>query len=330
MRAVSCYGWRAGGCSRRYLAATDVAGRYGFELVPGRYYIRAEETGNVFTYYPVSPLNVMRMPVTASDTPLENINIALPLSSSGVHVTGRVKFPAGQQRPSLNQTVQLNGSYRLNGPIAEDGTFDIPHMRRGNYQITVTAAPGAAPAAISAGNADVGGIELTVPRLVPVAGSVSAENGVTPLRLTIGIDSLNYRTNVTLLGDGTFRTELPEGRYHFGLSLPAGYYLKSMESGKTDLQTDFLQISSNDSAVAVKIALGASPGIRVTGHVKVSGPGSSSSSMKMLTLQGRATNETAEANIASDGSFELTKVVPGIYTARVTLASRLTSPALSP
>jgi hypothetical protein len=225
--------------------------------------------------------------------------------------------------------VQLNGSNRLNGPIAADGTFDIPHVRRGSYQITVNAAPGAAPAAISVGNADVGGIELTVPRLVPVAGSVSAENGATSPRLTIGIDSLNYRTNVTPLVDGTFRTELPEGRYHFGLSLPAGYYLKSMESGKTDLQTDFLQISSNDSVVAVKIALGASPGVRVTGHVTVSGPGPSSSSMKALTLQGCATNETAEASIASDGSFELTKVVPGIYTARVTLASRLTSPAVS-
>jgi hypothetical protein len=175
----------------------------------------------------------------------------------------------------------------------------------------------------------VGGIELTVPRLVPVAGSVSAENGAAPLRLTIGIDSLNYRTNLTPAGDGTFRTELPEGRYHFGLSLPAGYYLKSMESGKTDLQTDFLQISSNDSTVPVKIALGASPGVRVTGHVTVSGPGSSSSSMKTLILQGRSTNATAGANIASDGSFELTKVVPGISTAHVTLASRLTSPAVS-
>src|SRR5215470_562839 len=132
MRAVHVMdGVQTDAPARGYLTATDATGRYGFELVPGRYYVRAEETGNLFTYYPGVTTETDAMPVTALDTPLENLNIALPLSSSGVHVIGRVKFPAGQQRPSPNQTVQLNGSYRLNGPIAADGTFDIPHVRRG-------------------------------------------------------------------------------------------------------------------------------------------------------------------------------------------------------
>jgi hypothetical protein len=56
--------------ARRYLAVTDAAGKYGFEVVPGRYYVRAEEIGNVFTYYPGVATETDAMPVTASDTAL--------------------------------------------------------------------------------------------------------------------------------------------------------------------------------------------------------------------------------------------------------------------
>ena len=104
--------------------------------------------------------------------------------------------------------------------------------------------------------------------------------------------------------------------------------MKTIESGKTDLQTEMLQIAETDSTVAVKIALEKSPGVRVTGHVTVSGPDAPSSSMRSLTFTGRAVNQTAEVKIAPDGSFEIPKIAPGSYVARVTLASMLSSPVV--
>src|SRR5262249_30748233 len=92
--------------ARRYLAVTDVDGQDGFNDAPARYVLRAKETGNVLTYYPGVATESDAMPVTLSDTALENVNIVLPPSSSGVHVIGRVKFPAVQPRPSPNQAVQ--------------------------------------------------------------------------------------------------------------------------------------------------------------------------------------------------------------------------------
>ena len=104
--------------------------------------------------------------------------------------------------------------------------------------------------------------------------------------------------------------------------------MKTIESGKTDLQTEMLQIAETDSTVAVKITLEKSPGVRVTGHVTVSGPDAPSSSMRSLTLTGRAVNQTAEVKTAPDGSFEIPKIAPGAYVARVTLASMLSSPVV--
>jgi hypothetical protein len=86
--------------------------------------------------------------------------------------------------------------------------------------------------------------------------------------------------------------------------------VKSIEAGKTDLEKEVLDISDKDSSISVKISMGTSPGVRVTGHIAVTGSSNSSSSMQTLTLQGRAINETVETPIASDGSFEIPKPCP--------------------
>lgn len=312
----------AGTPPRTSLSFTDPAGAYRLAVEPGRYYVFLSD---VPLYFPGVVPVTDAVPVTVTDSPVENVNIALP-PNAAVHISGHVKFPAGQQGPSANQNVQMLGAGVRTVPIEKDGTFDIPHVRRGVYRITVTEAPGIQPATVPVTNADVRGIELNVPRLVPLSGTVTTENGSAPPRLTIAVEGMTFRTTATPGSDGAFHADVPEGRYHLGATLPKGYYLKSLESEKADLQEDLLDISEKDSRVAVKVTTGASAGVRVTGHVTVAGGGTSSTKVKTLILQARATTETAEVPIAADGSFELPRVLPGSYAALVTLESKLNSP----
>jgi hypothetical protein len=321
-------GAQAGAPSRPSFALTDASGAYRLTVVTGRYHVRFSTGSDSFVYYPGVAAETEAAVVTASDSPIENVNFNLSASASGVHVAGHVKFPSNGLAQSPKPIVQLSGNGRpLTSPIAADGTFDIPHVFKGIYRILVSPAPGMQPTAVVVGSDKVPAIELTVPRLVPVTGTVTVEQGGMPPKFTIGIEGAAYRTNAAATPQGEFRTDLPEGRYRLGASLSGGYYLKSIETNKTDLQTDLLKVSESDPAISIKIELGMSAGVRVTGHANVSGPNASSTSLKRLTLVGRAANETAETAIAANGSFELAKVMPGAYVARVTFASGLSAPA---
>ena len=308
------------------LGRTDGAGAYKIQLAPDSYYLRIRDGKGGFTYYPGVPVLPDAAVVRTTDTPIENLNFALPQAASGIHVSGHVTLPPSQSGRRAG-IVQLSGpTGPLTVPIGPAGAFDIPHVMPGGYRLFVEPAPGMLPIPLVVASTDIRNLELVVPRLVMVSGTV-ATDGAIP-RFTIAAESVAYRTNINVGTDGKFQTELPEGRYRLVVALGEGYYVKTIESGKTDLQTEMLQIAETDSTVAVKIALEKSPGVRVTGHVTVSGPDAPSSSMRSLTFTGRAVNQTAEVKIAPDGSFEIPKIVPGSYVARVTLASMLSSPVV--
>jgi hypothetical protein len=312
---------------RPSFAITDASGKYRLVVTPGRYYVYFSPNNDSSIYFPGVAAKEEAAVVAVTESPVENVNIKLQPSASGVHVAGHVKFPSKDASQSAKPEVQLFGNGRpITIPVTADGTFDIPHVFRGNYRIVVLPAPGMEPKPIAVGSEDVRGIELVVPRLVPVLGALTVENGAATPRFSVGIEGAAYRTTVTA-SNGAFRAELPEGRYRVALSLTGNYYLKSVEANKADLQTDLLKVSELDSAISVKVEIGMSPGVRLTGHAAVSGPDAARTSMKTVSLMGRASNQTVEAPIAADGSFELSKVMPGAYVARVTLASGLSSPA---
>ncbi len=310
------------------LGRTDGAGAYKIQLAAGSYYLRIRDGRGGFTYYPGVPVLPDAAVVRTTDTPIENLNFALPEAASGIHVSGHVTLPPSQSGRRAGMAVQLSGpTGPLTVPIDPAGAFDIPHVMPGGYRLSVEPAPGLLPIPLVVASTDIRNLELVVPRLVMLAGTVVTDGGAIP-RFTIAVESVAYRTNINVGTDGKFQIELPEGRYRMVLALGDGYYLKTLESGKTDLQTEMLQIAETDSAVAVKIALAKSPGVRVTGHVTVSGPGAPSSSMRSLTFTGRAVNQSTDVKIAPDGSFEIPEIVPGAYVARVTLASMLSSPVV--
>lgn len=310
---------------------TDSKGVFRFSnLSPGRYYIRVGGNGEVFTYYPgVATENDATVVTVAAGASIDDLNFALPASASGVSVLGHVTFPPNRPAQAATPRVQISGPVgQFTSAIAADGTFEIPHVRPGRYNIAVTPAPGMQPQPIVVSADDLRGIELVVPRLTTVAGTVATESGSARLRFTMAFDGRPvYRTNVAVAPDGMFSTALPEGEYLLRITgLPAGYYLKSLATDKSDLLAKPLKIAATDSAVPIAMTLGMSPGVKVSGRVKVSSRDAEPASAKSILLSGSATSEAVDALLEPDGSFEFAKVMPGAYLARVTLASNLGAP----
>jgi hypothetical protein len=141
-------------------------------VAPGRYFIRLGTGGDAPMYYPgVTAESEATIVTVAAGSDNDELYFALP-PSAAFRVLGHVTVPSGQTGQSGTQRVQLNGNDQLSSPISSDATFEIPHVRPGRYTITVTAAPGMQPRPITVSDSDVSGVELAVPRLISIAGSV--------------------------------------------------------------------------------------------------------------------------------------------------------------
>jgi hypothetical protein len=322
----------AGGSGRPFPARVDDSGNYRLtNIPPGRYYLRVgfDFIEGSFTYFPDAATEggATAVNVTA-DT---NVAVAfnLPPAASGVRVAGRVIFPPNQRARAAVVMDAASGRSRRQGLVADDGTFEILHVGVGRYNIIVDPAPGMQPQPIVVPERESVEVELIVPRLFSVTGSVATEAGSSRPRFVMAFESARYRTTTeAAAGQGTFATQLPEGEFRLVLNgLPAGYYLKSIALGETDLIEKPLKIAAGIGlSDSIKIALGVSSGVTVTGRVVVLGGDSSGAAFKGLVLGGRAVAEAFTSPLKPDGTFELTKVKPGEYFALTTLTSGLTAP----
>jgi hypothetical protein len=316
------------------LTATDSKGVYRRRVAPGRYIIGAVAAEVI--YYPgVRAEGEAQLVTVNAGSTVEGLNLFLPPSASGVRVQGRVRLPANYPTPMTSLRVEVPRAGRGTG-IASDGTFEFTHVMPGTYMFSVTA-PGAQPVTLTVADRDIAAIELRVPPLVAVQGSVALEEGNGPRpRFPLRIEGLlaaeaspgliPYRTTVTAEPDGRFSATLPEGEYRLLInSLPSGYYLKSISTGTTDLVRNALKVAAADSPVRAVITLGTSPGVRITGRVtqsRVEGP---SAVPEKILLTGLAVSDSVEAPVNPDGTFEFPRVMPGTYIARATLTPNISS-----
>src|SRR5205823_3636153 len=124
----------------------------------GRYHIRLGTPADGPMYYPgVASESGATIVTVAAGTPNDELYFALP-PSAAFKVLGHVTIPPNQPGQSGTQRVQISPT--LSSPILSDGTFEIPHVRPGQYPIIVTPAPGMQPRLIVVSDGDVTGIEL--------------------------------------------------------------------------------------------------------------------------------------------------------------------------
>jgi hypothetical protein len=300
---------------------TDATGAFlFFGLVPGRYTIRFE-SGGASIYYP-GVLAEAGATVVAVDSgsSVGNLEFRLPPSADGVRILGRVAFPSNYVLPPTPPVVQVrNVAFPQGIPIAPDGTFEIPHVRPGIYSLLVAPALGMQPVTVTVANRDVENVQMIVPRLIDVVGTVTADDRSRP-NFSIGLINPALPATPTPIANGAFTTRLPAGEYRItAQGLPTGYYFKSITAGSSNLIGSPLKIDGTDP-VRIAIALGNSTGVRVRGRVK------DSSEERRLTLVDPVQLTSVEGTTAADGTFEFERVMPGTYLARLTLTSSIGSP----
>jgi hypothetical protein len=197
------------------------------------------------------------------------ITLAPPATLDWVKVSGEVSgLPqAGAGRPRV---VKLDGPIRgLEGRIQPDGSFEIPRVLRGNYPAYVDAgSPGASATRIAVGRSDLTDVEITLHRPAPVSGRVKLDNGGRLPNLSqftvsiadpdsIRLDArLDSAARATPNANGTFQVLLYEGVHRVVVSgIPAGYRVKSIVSGGTELTQGLLNLTAPSGAARVEIEI---------------------------------------------------------------------------
>ncbi|HLQ77111.1 MAG TPA: hypothetical protein VK210_07135 [Terriglobia bacterium] len=262
--------------------------------------------------------------------PDDSALITVIFNTTGVtllQVSGKL---IGMNPSLLSGNVSLVGASStlpaLETSIGADGSFVFPKVIAGTYTARLNA-PGipttAAASVVIVGNKDISGVEISVPR--DVNGRIVVEGDGPAPRITLPLTATGTGTGTSSISiapqiDGSFRASLPLGERRVGKpsGLPAGYSIKSIKYGTTDLLTDPLKITEADSA-ELTIVLGTStpvPWVSVSGKVN----GLTNPLGVRLVLTGTPLGSPLEAPLGADGSFSFSRILPGSYLARVSLS----------
>ncbi len=245
------------------LTQTDNAGQYRLEKVPpGRYLVMAGAI-DAPSYFPGvairSAATVVTVAPQAEVTGID-FKMAIPpaLRFSGYVI--REDMTASVQGGAIggNQTPQTTPArVYLSGPgpessalIAGDGSFELSNIRPGTYQVLVplvTPFIGTQTRTFTLEDKDITGFRLVVPFQVRVAGAATVEGGGPQPRLELTLSNTTgplTSTQTQSLGAGQANFAVATGEYRVSVSdLPAGYVLKSMVSGNTNLAVAPLRVT---------------------------------------------------------------------------------------
>ena len=316
--------------SFRLGASTSETGDFRIRnLPPGRYAIRTIDSA---AYFPgVTTLGAATILTVTAGSVTENLNFILPAALTGYRVSGRVIRPPSQPK-AATEVSSSSGTQYISGPVADDGTFELRHVRSGTYSFQVSPAIGMRPVSIVV-DRDIAGLELAMPKLFDIAGTVTIEGRAN----SSGLFEAGRGTASTMIfdgpirpvagiqPDGTFKVTVPEGEYRLHVDrLSAGYYIKTLTAGQRDLFSNRLQVGGSDEPVQIAMTLAVSAGVKVTGKVTGMNRGATT-----LAFLGAVSTNGYESAVQPDGSFALSQVMPGGYVARVMSSSPLASPPIS-
>ena len=155
-----------------------------------------------------------------------------------------------------------------------------------------------------------------------VEGTVIIEGGA-PLprfRLQFVVGAV---TRTAAVAGKTFTASLPRGDYRVAIDLPAGYEVRSLTDGTSDLAFWPMSVAPPASgsprigaAPRIAITLGVTkpePWVKVNGRVV----GASTTGGITVKLTGAILADQLTATSGSNGSFEFPKVLPDTYTLRL-------------
>jgi TonB family protein len=252
----------------------SAAGAFSSQLTPGDYRLAVSgiPTGYSLKSVTVGTLDLLTNPLkVVAGTPPAPINVMLGVAAPPpwVKVSGKVGGPGLMGVTPYPLTLTGKGLLApMQSSLMPDGSFEFPRVLPGDYTLAV-GVPAARKIPIQVGSTNLSGIDIAIPVMKDVTARVTIEGpqqgGVTitqqangavyimtgpPASLELSLaDQLGATsTTATRQADGTFRLRLPEGERAVTAEV-AGYTVKSLSYGSTDLLKDSpLKVSSADTA----------------------------------------------------------------------------------
>jgi hypothetical protein len=223
--------------------------------------------------------------------------------------------PVNVSSSDVKFDITLPRQKEISGRVLLEGRGPMPQ-----FGLPLMSIPGSSPGAATAPTggpmSQFGLLLMSIPGSGP--GAAAAPTGT----LNIGPQP-----------DGSFKVNVIEGDHQVGppsrtpmSALPAGYTLKSLTYGTTDVLNAPLKVRMTDTAeLRVTLSTPNVPPVKVSGKVAgvdasmfVRGP--------MTVIMNTAGYPALETTVSPDGSFEFPEVFPGNYIPRVMGAGVATSP----
>jgi hypothetical protein len=306
--------------------------------LPAGYSLKAVTLGNV---------DALNQPFKIDPGSQGAFSIVLGVSSPPpwVRVSGRVTG-GNATSVSLSGTPLVEA---LTVPVGPNGVFEFPKVLPGNYTARTVPVIALAPLTpVSVGTTDLTNVELRIPATKEVSGKITIRGTVaaprlvfslangsapapnTPNAITIvqgvvtGTGNVSVPTNAG--PDGLFKVTMPEGERSISIlpgSVPPGYSVDSFMYGSTDLRkSPVIKVALTDTAefAIVLDATGVRPH-NISGKVN----GLLTTQGVRVVLQGGNLGTGVESPVATDGSFSFPDVLPGNYSARLSLSGHVIS-----
>jgi len=291
-------------------------------------------------------VDALTQPIALNAAPGQVLTIALGVSSPPpwVQVSGRVTG-GSVTSVSISGTAMAD---TLNSTVGPNGTFEFPMVLPGTYTArTLPASPLLPTTPITVGSTNVTNVEIRIPATKDVSGKITLRGNVPMPRLTFSLATtgaapaapgpaalsiVNGQVISTAAGgvnvpvnpgtDGVFKVTLPDGERRITIapaSVPAGYVVESFTYGATDLLKNPIRVALNDTsefAIAIDATQVRPRNIsgKVTGLLTTQGI--------RVVLQGGNLGTGVESAIAPDGSFAFSDILPGSYSARLSISGQ--------
>ncbi|HEX4999846.1 MAG TPA: carboxypeptidase-like regulatory domain-containing protein [Terriglobia bacterium] len=318
------------------LTQTDADGRYRLEDVPSGAYLVMAGGLDAPTYYPdvftVEKARIVRVSAGGTAT---GIDLQIPPS-----VNGRLQSPRPDRTRFQSVTLDsVNDGVRLRTLTTGDGSFRFTSVPPGTYSVSVEGRPLAQPMTLNVKDQDVTGLEVELLDIAFVKTILQVDGGGLLPRMTLTYVLLEERLCQWLPGRERSETctvsesiesggrFLVEGNYQVVPgALPAGYFLKSIVSGNTDLAAHPLRTKGGAPPIVITLGVDSPPPwVRVSGRVRNAPAAAIARPGKVTLLPDPGSGEpsplanfivsTLDAEIGSDGAFEFPMVPAGIYRA---------------
>jgi hypothetical protein len=255
-------------------------------------------------------------------------------------------------------SVSLSGTLlaeTLTAPVARDGQFEFPKVLPGNYSARTVPTIVLAPAMpVTVGSTDVENVELRIPATKEISGKIAIRGSVPVPRLIFSLadgtaaPAANAPATFTLVQgvvitnaagtvsvptnvgtDGIFKITLPEGDRAISIlpsSLPSGYSVDSFAYGSLDLLKNPIRVALSDTAeIAITVDATTVKPRNVSGKVT----GLLTTQGVRVVLQGGNLGTGVESPVAPDGSFSFSNILPGNYSARLSLSGPVVSTSVN-